>query len=297
MLSKPSRSPTPSAGPAALAARSASPDGWIPRSSVATKSWPSSRAPMHRSATSMHAGSSRCPAGRGSARRGSPAGVCGGRPRAGAAVIGKTRLADEFVRRTAVDARVLIGRCLSYGEGITYWPIAEAIRAEAGIHDEDDADDVRHALLPLVPESPDRDRIVTGIADILGVGNTQLTEGEALWSVRRFFDGLASTATVVLVIEDVHWAEPTLLDLVHRLIDWMRDTPLLVVCTARPDIFERTTGWGARPEGTTLTLRPLSRAAADPAAAVARRRRSADREPRSPPDAGRRRQGAHRVGG
>src|SRR4051794_19903707 len=181
----------------------------------------------------------------------------------GEAGIGKTRLADEFVRRTAVDARVLIGRCLSYGEGITYWPIAEAIRAEAGIHDEDDADDVRHALLPLVPQSPDRDRIVDGVGDILGVGGARLTEGEALWSVRRFFDGLASTATVVLVIEDVHWAEPTLLDLVDRLIDWMRDTPLLVVCTARPDIFDRTTGWGARPEATTLTLRPLSRADVD----------------------------------
>src|SRR3954451_5142560 len=182
----------------------------------------------------------------------------------GDAGIGKTRLADEFVRRIAADARVLIGRCLSYGEGITYWPIAEEIRTEAGIHDEeDDADDVRRALLPLVPPSPDRDRIVDGVGDILGVGGARLTEGEALWSVRRFFDGLASTATVVLVIEDVHWAEPTLLALVDRLIDWMRDTPLLVVCTARPDIFERTTGWGARPEATTLTLRPLSRADVD----------------------------------
>src|SRR3954467_15971497 len=177
----------------------------------------------------------------------------------GDAGIGNTRLADEFVRRTAVDARVLIGRCLSYGEGITYWPIAEAIRAEAGIHDEDDADDVRHALLPLVPQSPDRGRIVTGISDILGVGNAQLTEGEALWSVRRFFDGLASTGAVALLIEDVHWAEPTLLELWERLIDWTRDAPLCVVCTTRPDIFERATGWGARPEATVLALRPLSR--------------------------------------
>ncbi|MFL5790903.1 MAG: BTAD domain-containing putative transcriptional regulator [Actinomycetota bacterium] len=181
----------------------------------------------------------------------------------GDAGIGKTRLADEFVRRIAADARVLIGRCLSYGEGITYWPIAEAIRAEAGIHDDDDPDDVRRALLPLVPASPDRERIVDGIADILGVGDARLTEGEALWSVRRFFDGLASTGTVVLLIEDVHWAEPTLLDLLERLIDWMRDAPLLVVCTTRPEIFERPTGWGGRPEATTVTLRPLSRADVD----------------------------------
>ncbi len=181
----------------------------------------------------------------------------------GEAGIGKTRLTDEFVRRLGLDARVLIGRCLSFGEGITYWPIAEAVRAEAGIADDADVEDARLALLALVPDSSDRDRIVDGLADILGIGHTQLAEGEAFWSVRRLLEELAEDATAVLVVEDVHWAEPTLLDLLDGLVDWMRDSPLLVVCTARPDIYERREGWGGRPGATTLSLRPLARADVD----------------------------------
>ena len=181
----------------------------------------------------------------------------------GEAGIGKTRLADEFVRRLGLDARVLIGRCLSFGEGITYWPIAEAVRAEAGIADDADAEAARRALLELLPDSNDRDRIVDGLADILGIGHTQLAEGEAFWSVRRLLEELAGNATTVLLVEDVHWAEPTLLDLLDGLVDWMRDSPLLVVCTARPDIYERREGWGGRPGATTLSLRPLARADVD----------------------------------
>jgi predicted ATPase len=177
--------------------------------------------------------------------------------------IGKTRLADEFVRRLGPDARVLIGRCLSFGEGITYWPIAEAVRAVAGIADDTDVEDARRALLALVPDSSDRARIVDGLADILGLGSTQLAEGEAFWSVRRLLEELAGDATTVLLVEDVHWAEPTLLDLLDGLVDWMRDSPLLVVCTARPDIYERREGWGGRPGATTLSLRPLARADVD----------------------------------
>jgi DNA-binding SARP family transcriptional activator len=181
----------------------------------------------------------------------------------GEAGIGKTRLADEFVRRLGLDARVLIGRCLSFGEGITYWPIAEAVRAEAGIADDADVEAARRALLALVPNSNDRVRIVDGLADILGIGHTQLAEGEAFWSVRRLLEELAGSATTVLLVEDVHWAEPTLLDLLDGLVDWMRDSPLLVVCTARPDIYERRAGWGGRPGATTLSLRPLARADVD----------------------------------
>jgi DNA-binding SARP family transcriptional activator len=181
----------------------------------------------------------------------------------GEAGIGKTRLADEFVRTLGEDGRVLIGRCLSFGEGITYWPIAEAVRAEARIVDDADADAAREALRALVPGAGDGDRIAEGLADILGVGSATLAEGEAFWSVRRLLEELAQERPTVLLVEDVHWAEPTLLDLLDGLVDWMRDFPLLVVCTARPDIYERRQGWGGRPGATTLSLRPLARADVD----------------------------------
>ncbi len=181
----------------------------------------------------------------------------------GEAGIGKTRLTDEFIRMLGGDTRVLIGRCLSFGEGITYWPVAEAIRAASAVADDADVDEAREALRSLMPAAADRDRIVDGLTDILGVGNPSLAEGEAFWSVRRFLEELAVTATTVLLIEDVHWAEPTLLDLLDGLMDWMRDSPLLVVCTTRPDIYERRQGWGGRPGATTMSLRPLARADVD----------------------------------
>jgi DNA-binding SARP family transcriptional activator len=181
----------------------------------------------------------------------------------GEAGIGKTRLADEFVRTLGEDGRVLIGRCLSFGEGITYWPIAEAVRAEARIVDDADADAAREALRALVAGAGDGDRIAEGLADILGVGSATLAEGEAFWSVRRLLEELAQERPTVLLVEDVHWAEPTLLDLLDGLVDWMREFPLLVVCTARPDIYDRRQGWGGRPGATTLSLRPLARADVD----------------------------------
>jgi DNA-binding SARP family transcriptional activator/predicted Zn-dependent protease len=181
----------------------------------------------------------------------------------GDAGIGKTRLADEFVRTVGANGHVLIGRCLSFGEGITYWPIAEAVRAEARIPDDAEATAARDALRALVAGAGDSDRIADGLADILGVGNVTLAEGEAFWSVRRLLEELAAERPTVLLVEDVHWAEPTLLDLLDGLVDWLRDSPLLIVCTTRPDIYERRTGWGGRPGATTLSLRPLARADVD----------------------------------
>ncbi len=161
----------------------------------------------------------------------------------GEAGIGKTRLVDEFARRVADSSLVLVGRCLSYGDAITYWPIAEVVRDVAGILDGDDASDARRKLLARLPATEDRERIVDALSQILGVADAPLTEGESSWSVRRFLEGMASEGTVVLIVEDIHWAEPTLLDLLETIADWLRDTPLLVVCTARVEIFERRPGW------------------------------------------------------
>ena len=178
----------------------------------------------------------------------------------GEAGIGKSRLVDEFARRVAESSRVLVGRCLSYGDAITYWPIAEVVRNVARIEEADDASAVRRKLLERLPETADSERIVDALSQILGVADAPVTEGESSWSVRRFLEGMAADGPVVLIVEDIHWAEPTLLDLVEVIADWLRDTPLLVVCTSRPDIFERRPGWGGgRPDAAVLAVRPLSR--------------------------------------
>ena len=176
----------------------------------------------------------------------------------GEAGIGKTRLVDEFVRRLTGPARIMEGRCLAYGDGITYWPIAEAVRAVAGVHDDDDVSAVRDKLATLLPADEARDRTIEGIAQILGVADATPAEGQTRWSIRKLLSALALEEPVVLVVEDVHWAEPTLLDLLESVADWMRDVAIFVVCTARPEILENRAGWGGgRPNASILALRPL----------------------------------------
>ncbi len=127
---------------------------------------------------------------------------------AGAAGAGKTRLVRELLGR--LGAEVLRGRCLAYGEGITYWPLVEAF---AGVEVEDD-ESVAHAFGALM-------------------GDEAITQGELHWGIRRALELRAGRAPTVLVVEDVHWAEPTLLDLLASFADV--DAPLLVLATARPD--------------------------------------------------------------
>jgi DNA-binding SARP family transcriptional activator/class 3 adenylate cyclase len=176
----------------------------------------------------------------------------------GDAGIGKSRLVDEFARRTG-SARILKGRCLAYGDGITYWPIAEAVKEAADVHDADASADVRRKLEALLEGVDDRDRIVEGIAQMLGLSDVELSQGETLWATRRLLEALAEERPVVLLVEDIHWAEPTLLDLLESVADWSRESPLLLLCTARPEIFEGRSGWGGgRPNAATIALRPLS---------------------------------------
>jgi predicted ATPase/class 3 adenylate cyclase len=137
--------------------------------------------------------------------------------------IGKSRLAREVTATLASEASVLTGRCLPYGEGITYWPLVEIFR-EAGAEAELDA-----ALSAGAPE-------------------------EIFWSVRKSLEQRARERPLALVVEDVHWAEPTLLDLAEHLGDWTRDAPLLLLCLARPEFLDGRPGWG----GELMTLQPLS---------------------------------------
>jgi class 3 adenylate cyclase/tetratricopeptide (TPR) repeat protein len=155
----------------------------------------------------------------------------------GAAGIGKSRLMSEFVDWLGARATVLTGRCLPYGEGITFWPLREIVRALGGpsgvrstLAGTADADFVAERVLAAVGASPDSAR-----------------GEEAGWAFRKLFEVLAQDRPVVVVLEDIHWASATLLDLIEYLLGWTQ-APVLLVCLARPDLVERRPGW--------LSLRP-----------------------------------------
>jgi class 3 adenylate cyclase/tetratricopeptide (TPR) repeat protein len=159
--------------------------------------------------------------------------------------IGKSRLARELVQRS--DARVLVGRCLSYGEGITYWPLAEVI-SQLG--------DVRSTL----GDSAEAELAASRIEAALGASAGAASSEEIAWGFRRLFEALARRRPLIVVVDDIHWAEPTLLDLIEYVGAFASDAPLLLLCMARPDLFEVRPTWAApKPNATIVTLEPLER--------------------------------------
>jgi class 3 adenylate cyclase/tetratricopeptide (TPR) repeat protein len=172
--------------------------------------------------------------------------------------VGKTRLAREFVEALE-GATVLVGRCLPYGEGITYWPLAEMVKAAAGIADDDPADEAHEKLLVCCEDE--------AVADLLGLaaGVLEALEGERsqqeiAWAAREWAEHLAGAQPLVLVFEDIHWAEEALLELIEHLTSWVRDAPLLILCLARTELLDVHPGWGGgRVRATAIELEPLAR--------------------------------------
>ena len=154
----------------------------------------------------------------------------------GEAGVGKSRLASELISDLGGDAVALTGRCVSYGEGATFLPLAEIIRQWASV-------DPRREIAALLAGDEDADLIAEHVSQLIGDADSVASTGEVFWAVRRFLEALALRRPLVIVLEDVHWAEPTLLDLVKYLDAWTADAPLLVVCLARPDLLERRPGW------------------------------------------------------
>jgi class 3 adenylate cyclase/tetratricopeptide (TPR) repeat protein len=167
----------------------------------------------------------------------------------GAAGIGKSRLTNDFVRTVGATAIVATGRCLSYGEGITFWPLVEVLRDLAGISERDSVDEVRRRISDLVPPDEDAELVRERLSAVLGLGVAPGMQ-ETFWAVRRLFEQLGERPLVV-VFDDIHWAEPTFLDLLEYLALWIHDTPVLLVCLARPDFLELRPGW--------MTTNPNSR--------------------------------------
>ena len=168
---------------------------------------------------------------------------------------GKTRLIDEFSRAIEEDALVLRGRCLAYGRGITFWPLVEIIRDAAGILEEDAPAEARRKLDTLVGD--DGGEAAERVASAVGISQAQFPLEELFWGVRKFFERLAAQRPLVVVFEDIHWAEETLLDLVEQLTA-TRDVPLLLVCATRPDLLEHRPTWNDPARGEVIDLRPLS---------------------------------------
>jgi class 3 adenylate cyclase/tetratricopeptide (TPR) repeat protein len=171
---------------------------------------------------------------------------------------GKSRLTNEFIERVGPRSRVLIGRCLPYGDGITFWPLAEAVKEAAGIRDQDTPAAAVGRIEALVAD-PDGSRVGARVAAAIG-----LVEGdsgslqETFWAVRRLFEAMAGRDPVVFVVEDVHWAEPALLDLLEYLVEFMREHPVLLLCTARPELRQSRPSFAAL--GGTVELEPLGQA-------------------------------------
>ena len=184
--------------------------------------------------------------------------------------IGKSRLVFELSRIVEADAELITwrqGRCLAYGDGITLWALGEIVKAQAGIHEQDSPElasaKIRIAVEELIDDEADARWVerhllaLVGLATESEIGGDRRSEAFSAW--RRFFEAMADQRPLVLVVEDLHWADESLLDFIDELVDWVTDVPLLVVATARPELLERRTGWGGgKLNATTLALAPLS---------------------------------------
>ena len=175
----------------------------------------------------------------------------------GPAGVGKSRLVREFLTDAATSATVVRGRCLSYGEGITFYPLGEVIHEAAGIEDSDLAPEALRKLGALTDVLPDGHRIASLIGGLFGWSEPGSTQ-DGSWAVRKLFEHLARDRPLVVVFDDIHWAEPTFLDLIEHLADWTRDASVFLLCIARPELLEIRAGWGGgKMNATSILLEPL----------------------------------------
>jgi class 3 adenylate cyclase len=162
----------------------------------------------------------------------------------GEAGVGKSRLVAEFLAEVGPEVTALRGRCLSYGDGITFWPVVEVLKQAASIDESDSPYDSRRKLSTLV-EREDRSAIVAErVGALMGLAESAGTIEETFWATRIVLEAVARVRPAVVVVEDLHWAEPTLLDLIAHLADYAKDVPLLIVGTARPELLEGPPGLG-----------------------------------------------------
>jgi class 3 adenylate cyclase/tetratricopeptide (TPR) repeat protein len=177
----------------------------------------------------------------------------------GGAGMGKSRLAEEFAAEVGGEARVLHGRCLPYGDGITFWPVAELVREACGIGGDDGREAARAKIAAALGDGEDTELVADGVAAISGFGPTSAGMQETFWAIRRFLEILQQDRALVVLFDDIQWAESTFLDLVEYLAGWCREGRILLVCLARPELLEARPSWSGLESGAaTLHLEPLT---------------------------------------
>jgi class 3 adenylate cyclase/tetratricopeptide (TPR) repeat protein len=182
----------------------------------------------------------------------------------GPAGVGKSRLSLELAARLGTGATVVEGRCLPYGEGITFWPVVGVLRDAAAIGERDGPDAARAKLEALLGDDDEARLLTDRLGPLLGVDAARPGMQETFWAVRRLFERLGAQRPLLVVFDDVHWGEPTFLELLEYLADWIRTQPVLFLCLARPELLETRPGWMAgKPNATQITLQPLVGAEVD----------------------------------
>jgi len=176
----------------------------------------------------------------------------------GSAGVGKSRLVEEFVSRLEDRATLLRGRCLPYGDGITYFPVLEIVKEAAGLADFDAPHVVEAKVCAVLRDDEQREVVCSRVSQLLGVQETGSPE-ETHWAIRRFLEAQAREGPLVVVFDDIHWGEPAFLDLIEHIADWSKEVPLFLLCMARPDLLDLRPTWGGgKMNVTTVSLEPLS---------------------------------------
>jgi class 3 adenylate cyclase/tetratricopeptide (TPR) repeat protein len=177
--------------------------------------------------------------------------------------VGKSRLCGElfgYIEDRPGLVRWRQGRSLPYGEGIAFWALGEIVKAECGILESDSPEEAETKLAAALPaDDPDLAWLKARLAPLVGAGGDPVSQEESFTAWRRFLELLASGRETVLVFEDLHWADAALLSFLEHLADWAEGVPLLVLCTARPELYEEHPHFGADARNAQrINLAPLS---------------------------------------
>ncbi len=180
--------------------------------------------------------------------------------------VGKSRLIREF-RRVIDDRPDLVwwrqGRCLPYGEGVTFWAIGEVIKAQAGILDSEPTEAVtaklRATVATLFDDPEEAAWVELRLSSLVGLTGSSAERSELFAAWLRFFEALAARSPLILVVEDLHWADDAVIEFLSHILDWAQDSPILLLCTARPELFSTRPDWGGgKRDAVTIGLSPLS---------------------------------------